>query len=43
MKREFTESIHKALKKQNLAGGLDKKGSKIKAKHPAELMENRFK
>jgi len=26
-----------------LAGGLDKSGSKIKAKHPAELMEDKFK
>ena len=26
-----------------IAGGLDKSGSKIKAKHPAELMEDRFK
>ena len=26
-----------------LAGGLDKSSSKIKAKHPAELMEERFK
>ena len=24
-------------------GGLDKRGSKIVAKHPAELMEDRFK
>jgi Fe-S oxidoreductase len=26
-----------------IAGGLDKAGSKIKAKHPAELMEDSFK
>lgn len=26
-----------------IAGGLDKSGSKIRAKHPAELMEDRFK
>jgi Fe-S oxidoreductase len=26
-----------------LAGGLDKSGSKIKAKHPAELLVDRFK